>query len=272
MGGAMAADVRDVNEVLKLVGDKGRETYEKFLAAEHARAFAISGKGAYGWSSKHPDRAKAAAVALYHCNKLAKNVCRLYAMNDDVVFGRYARFEQETARIRTALFRETLVFAEYGDEEKDYRVAPTEALKTGEHHADTPLAIPGVRTIKTPELAKALGSAARPILIDVLEGDSHDTLPGAYWIKGAGEGLPREEANAEVRDRLGYILEGITEGNKATPLVFFCLDSRCWLSYNAALRARSLGYTNVMWYRGGVKAWKFASLQTLEAVQFGQAR
>jgi rhodanese-related sulfurtransferase len=28
------------------------------------------------------------------------------------------------------------------------------------------------------------------------------------------------------------------------------------MSYNAALRAINLGYRNVLWYRGGVEAWK----------------
>jgi rhodanese-related sulfurtransferase len=38
-------------------------------------------------------------------------------------------------------------------------------------------------------------------------------------------------------------------------LIFFCFGPRCWLSYNAALRATRLGYTDVRWYRGGLEAW-----------------
>jgi rhodanese-related sulfurtransferase len=41
-------------------------------------------------------------------------------------------------------------------------------------------------------------------------------------------------------------------------MVFFCANARCWLSYNAALRAARLGYTGVRWYRGGVEAWGVA--------------
>jgi rhodanese-related sulfurtransferase len=41
-------------------------------------------------------------------------------------------------------------------------------------------------------------------------------------------------------------------------MVFYCVDSECWLSYNAALRAIALGYTNVMWYRGGIASWRTA--------------
>jgi rhodanese-related sulfurtransferase len=38
-------------------------------------------------------------------------------------------------------------------------------------------------------------------------------------------------------------------------MVFFCANARCWLSYNAALRAVRLGYSGVRWYRGGIDAW-----------------
>jgi PQQ-dependent catabolism-associated CXXCW motif protein len=44
------------------------------------------------------------------------------------------------------------------------------------------------------------------------------------------------------------------------PLVFFCVNSQCWLSYNASLRAAALGYTNVYWYRGGIESWRAAGL------------
>ncbi|HTO10396.1 MAG TPA: rhodanese-like domain-containing protein [Candidatus Binatia bacterium] len=71
-------------------------------------------------------------------------------------------------------------------------------------------------------------------------------------------------------ERLGFALAGLTRGDKNAPLAFFCLSAECWLSYNAALRARTLGYTAVSWYRGGVKAWEAAGLDLLDAVQHGQ--
>ena len=53
----------------------------------------------------------------------------------------------------------------------------------------------------------------------------------------------------------------MTAGNLATPLVFYCLSTECWMSYNAALRAINMGFTNVLWYRGGIEAWKAAGQQ-----------
>lgn len=43
-------------------------------------------------------------------------------------------------------------------------------------------------------------------------------------------------------------------------MVFYCASTMCWMSYNAALRARALGYLDVLWYRGGIEAWKAAGL------------
>jgi PQQ-dependent catabolism-associated CXXCW motif protein len=47
-----------------------------------------------------------------------------------------------------------------------------------------------------------------------------------------------------------------TRGRKDMPLVFYCQSPQCWMSYNAALRAINAGFTNVLWYRGGVEAWR----------------
>ena len=55
-------------------------------------------------------------------------------------------------------------------------------------------------------------------------------------------------------------MEEVTGGKKSRPLAFYCVNSQCWLSYNASLRAVALGYTRVLWYRGGVEAWRAAGL------------
>ena len=39
------------------------------------------------------------------------------------------------------------------------------------------------------------------------------------------------------------------------------------MSYNASLRAIALGYTNVLWYRGGIEAWKQAGLPVQSTAQ-----
>jgi PQQ-dependent catabolism-associated CXXCW motif protein len=45
-------------------------------------------------------------------------------------------------------------------------------------------------------------------------------------------------------------------------LVLYCL-ANCWMSWNAAKRALSLGYSDVAWYPEGTDGW-FAALLPLE--------
>lgn len=137
-------------------------------------------------------------------------------------------------------------------EDADHGVAPTAALRTQELSAPTPREIPGAKTIRTAELRQSLVSGAQPLLFDVLGGDAHASLPGAIWLPGAGRG---ESFTDSVQFQLARTLEATTKGDRTRPVVFFCQGSRCWLSYNAALRAVALGYQSVYWYRGGIEAW-----------------
>jgi PQQ-dependent catabolism-associated CXXCW motif protein len=59
----------------------------------------------------------------------------------------------------------------------------------------------------------------------------------------------------------------MTNNNKEVPLIFYCQSNQCWMSYNAALRAIHMGYTNVLWYRGGLEAWKAAGQPVHTAYQ-----
>ncbi len=58
---------------------------------------------------------------------------------------------------------------------------------------------------------------------------------------------------------------GIPQSDRATLIVTYCQGVQCWGSYNAALRAVRLGYTNVHWYRGGMDAWRGAGLPLVGA-------
>jgi PQQ-dependent catabolism-associated CXXCW motif protein len=142
-----------------------------------------------------------------------------------------------------------------GSEREDHGVPPTAELRRDNMSAPTPLEIPGARIIFTDELRRLMQAPAqeRPLLVDVLGADNpHESLPGAIWLPGAGRGTSFED---EVQARLERLFALAMRGNPARPMVFFCSSARCWLSYNAALRAVRLGYANVRWYRGGIEAW-----------------
>lgn len=75
-------------------------------------------------------------------------------------------------------------------------------------------------------------------------------IPGSTWLPdtGYGELAPATLAYFEVG------LERATGKDKAKPLVFYC-RSNCWMSWNAAKRALTLGYANVSWYPEGTDGW-----------------
>ena len=140
------------------------------------------------------------------------------------------------------------------DEQEDFGVPASTELRLEEHASPTPREIPGAALIATPELRRLVQGPAerRPLLLDVLGGEGHLTLPGTIWLPGAGRGSGFGD---EVQARLAKLLEFATGGDRSRTLVFFCSGPRCWLSYNAALRASRLGYGTVRWYRGGIQAW-----------------
>jgi rhodanese-related sulfurtransferase len=140
------------------------------------------------------------------------------------------------------------------DEGKDFGIAASSELRLGAHAAPTPLVLPGAKTMSTAELRMRLElpAAERPLLFDVLGGSGHDSLPGAIWLADAGRGTSFDD---DIQAQLGRTLQLLSAGDQGREMVFFCANTSCWLSYNAALRAIRLGYSRVAWYRGGIDAW-----------------
>ena len=151
----------------------------------------------------------------------------------------------------------------YADEGRDWGVRPSSTLRRAPYTAPTPIEIPGAAVVDTQSLRALLASADAPLLIDVLSAEGRLSLPGSLWISGAGRGSNFFDP---VQVAFGDALARITQGNKDRMMVFFCASVQCWLSYNAALRASVLGYTRVLWYRGGIESWRAAML-ALEPLQ-----
>jgi rhodanese-related sulfurtransferase len=146
-------------------------------------------------------------------------------------------------------------------ERKDFGVAATSELHSGAMHGPTPSTIPGGQVITTRGVVSLLGNEA-------LGAKVFDILGGPEMIPGAIPAVPAHQAgnfNDQTQQEFGGFLNQVTQGNKETPLVFYCLSTQCWMSYNASLRAIRMGYTNVLWYRGGIEAWKAAGQKVQSA-------
>jgi PQQ-dependent catabolism-associated CXXCW motif protein len=146
-------------------------------------------------------------------------------------------------------------------ERQDFGVPPPKQLHGGAMHGPTPASIPGGQVITTKGLvALVQGRQAPHILVDVL--GQPEMLPNAVpaaWLAQPGS------FNDAVQQQAGQALGQWTQGRKDVALIFYCQSRECWMSYNAALRAIHAGYTNVLWYRGGIEAWKFAGLPTQQS-------
>lgn len=80
---------------------------------------------------------------------------------------------------------------------------------------------------------------------------AHRSIEGASWMPNVGYGGLPDEVDQYFQQRL----EALTKGDKNAPLVFFCLKE-CWMSWNAAKRAMTYGYSNVMWFPSGTDGWQ----------------
>jgi PQQ-dependent catabolism-associated CXXCW motif protein len=143
-----------------------------------------------------------------------------------------------------------------------------------EYRAPVPDTLAGATVLDT-AAAEALWKGGKAIFVDAMPRPVkppnlpagtiwHDkprtSIKGSHWLINTGYGKLSPEAEAYFVSRLA----ALTKDDKRAPLVFFC-EPECWMSWNAAKRALSLGYTDVRWYPGGATEWAKAGLPTAEA-------
>jgi PQQ-dependent catabolism-associated CXXCW motif protein len=151
--------------------------------------------------------------------------------------------------------------------------APEEppGYRMDEYNSPTPATLNGATVLDT-EQAYDLWSKRQAVFIDVLPrpprpaGLPESTIwrprprsdiPNSIWLPDTGYG-----ALAPVMET--YFEQGVdraTAGDRGRRIVFYC-KAECWMSWNAAKRALTLGYTHVAWYPDGVDGWIARGLAT----------
>jgi PQQ-dependent catabolism-associated CXXCW motif protein len=154
-------------------------------------------------------------------------------------------------------------------------VLEPEGYRLEDYRSPTPATLRGARAIDTDE-AEKIWRGHSASFVDVMprpprprnlpEGTVwHDrprsNIPGSIWLPDSGYG----ELAPSMANYFADGLEKAANGDHARLLVFYCL-ANCWMSWNAAKRALSLGYPNVAWYRDGTDGWLAASLPLEDAV------
>lgn len=142
----------------------------------------------------------------------------------------------------------------YADEATDWGV-PSQNFLQSQVAGPTPTSVPGAHTVYTVDIVDAAQRGQQMLLIDVWNGYHPRTITSALYAPYAG--LPGNFNDAN-QQRLRTDLQSVLNRMGSVPVVFFCAGSRCWESYNAALRAVHAGFQNIYWYRGGIAAWEAA--------------
>jgi len=141
------------------------------------------------------------------------------------------------------------------------------------YRAPVPATLAGARVLTTTQ-AEAIWRAGTAAFIDVLprppkpqnlpagtvwRDKPRFNIPGSLWLPDTGYGA----LAAPTEDYFKQGLVKASGGNKAKLLVIYCQAS-CWMSWNAAKRIQTYGYTNVAWYPEGTDGWERALLEVTE--------
>jgi PQQ-dependent catabolism-associated CXXCW motif protein len=150
----------------------------------------------------------------------------------------------------------------------DTLVHEPEGYRIDDYNKPVPKTLSGVKAVIDAEAAKKLLDTGTAVFIDVhprapkplnlpattiWREPQHRSIRGAVWLPNVGFG----QLSGPVQTYFATELERLSGGDKSKPLVMFCLRD-CWMSWNAAKRAMSLGYTSMYWFSEGTDAWEEA--------------
>jgi PQQ-dependent catabolism-associated CXXCW motif protein len=149
-----------------------------------------------------------------------------------------------------------------------------EGYRTDNYRAPVPATLAGARVLTTAE-AEAIWRSGSAAFVDVLPRPPRPpnlpagtiwrdkprlNIPGSIWLPDTGYGTLAAATEEYLRNGLAKA----SGGNDAKLLVIYCLAD-CWMSWNAAKRALSYGYSNVAWYPEGTDGWQRADLPLADA-------
>lgn len=151
-------------------------------------------------------------------------------------------------------------------------VAEPDGYQLDNYRSEVPGTLKGAKVVTTAQ-AQALWEGKATVFIDVLPRPPKPNLPagtvykpkprfaipGSVWLVDTGYGALTPEMEKYFKDGLVRA----TDGKVEKPILFYCL-SNCWMSWNAAKRAISLGYANVSWYPEGTDGWSAAGLPLVQ--------
>lgn len=144
-------------------------------------------------------------------------------------------------------------------------VEEPEGYRMSAYRAPVPATLKGAEVVSNDRVMK-LHNAGQMIFIDVLPRPpkpeklaadvvwrprKRTNIPGSVWLPNVGFGALNPEIESYFRSNLARL----TNDDKSAPILIYCLAD-CWMSWNAAKRALSYGYSEVYWYPEGTDGWQ----------------
>jgi len=126
-----------------------------------------------------------------------------------------------------------------------------------------PTKVSGVLVVSPAEAKCALDHFPDIVLIAAMR--DRRQIPGASSVVSLGA-APDDHINDA---RIVAAMNKLTSGDVDRPVMVYCHHTSCQFSYNAALRLRQLGYTQILWMREGIDGWMKSGFKLVEA---GEAR
>lgn len=148
---------------------------------------------------------------------------------------------------------------DHADEDADFGVS-SDADLHAERAGSLPLTVPGAVTIRTGDLPRFIDER-KPVIIDPLLNFWGRSLPGAVGLKNGDIGGTVLDG---AQDRLRRKMAELTGNDLTKSIVAVGWNSERFDGRNLTLRLVALGYSNVVWYRGGREAWEVAGLPETE--------
>jgi PQQ-dependent catabolism-associated CXXCW motif protein len=178
-----------------------------------------------------------------------------------------------TARLRVGVIAGLLALAWVTARAGEPPVEP-DTYRVENYRAPTPATLAGARVVTTAE-AEAIWKSGNAVFVDVMPRAPRPqnlpagtlwrekprlNIPGSHWLPDTGYG----ELAPTTETYLKAGLQRITGDDRTKALVIYC-QRDCWMSWNAAKRAVSMGYSHVIWYPDGTDGWDEAWLPLEEA-------
>ncbi len=270
-GRELVADINDMPTMLgeiaesKCVLPACKDNIKKFAERNEHRAIATSLSTTGLGVSNNTDAPNAAALrAIYNCNHPVNTIarlCEVRIVNGFDLSGHYSESDAAHAKALAGLKPPSDKF--YGNEEFGGNFTKADGMRREKLSDITPQSLDGIKTIGTQELATTLATSGSALTVMDVMG-FFETIPGAKALVGSGLAFDKPNTDEAYEKRFSGLLAAMVP-DKASPVVFFCSSRNCWLSANSAMRAKKLGYSQVIWYRGGMESWKAAGLPTVPA-------